>query len=107
MDLLTDLQAGTVHITPHLILDQIIEIITTTPTATTHTADKATTETTIETEDTNITQNTTKETRTTKIGMITIRIETGLTTEGDQTNINITGTNQKCKSSSNTQIRIY
>ena len=73
----------------------------------THTADRATTETTIETEDTNIIQDMTKETRTTKTGMLTIKIEKGLTTEDDQINISTTGTNQKCKSSSNTQIRIY
>ena len=116
MDLLTGLQAETVYITPHLFLDQITEIITTTPTAMTHTADRATTETTtdrattettIETEDTNIIQDMTKETRTTKTGMITIKIETGLTTEDNQTNISTTGANPKHKSSSNTQIRIY
>ena len=37
--------------------------------------------------------------------MITIKIETGSTTEEDQTNTNITGTNPKHKSSSNSQIR--
>ena len=73
----------------------------------THTTNRATTETTIETEGTNIIQDTTKETKITKTGMITIKTEIGLTIEDDQTNINITGTNQRCKSSLNTQIRIY
>ena len=107
MDLSTGLQAGTVHITRHLILDQITEIITATPTAMTLTADRATTETTIETGDTNIVQDMTKETRATKTGMITIRIETGLITEDDQSNISTTETSQKHKSSFNTRIRIY
>ena len=107
MDLSTGLQAGTVLITLHLILDQITEITTAIPTATTHTTDRAATEATMETEDTNITQDTTKETRTTKTGMITITIETGLTKEDDQINISTTGTSQKHKSSSNTQIRTY
>ena len=107
MDLSTDLQAGTAHIIPHIILDQITEITTVTPTAMTHTTDRATTGTTIETEDTNKIQDMTKETRTTKTGMKTIKIETGLTTEDDQTNINTTGISQRRKSSSNTQIRIY
>ena len=40
-----------------------------------------------------------------EIGTIIIRIETGLTTEGDQTNINTTETNTKLKSSSNSQIK--
>ena len=73
----------------------------------TRTTDKDTTGTTIETWDTNITQDMTKGTRTTKTGMITIKIETGLTTEGDQTNINTTETKQGHKSSTNTQIIIY
>ena len=93
----TGLQAGTVSITLHLILDQISEITTAFPTATIHTTDRATTETTIETEDTNITQDTTKETRITKAGMITIKIGTGSTTEDNQINISTTGTSQKCK----------
>ena len=107
MDLLTGLQAGTVPITLHLILDQITEITTATPTAMTPTADRATTQTTIETEDTNIIQDMTKETRITKTGMITIKIETGLTTEDDLINTNTTGINQRHKSSLNTQTRIY
>ena len=105
MDLLTDSQAGTVHITLHSILDQITEITTAIPAVTA--TDRATTETTIETEDTNKIQDMTKETRTTKIGMITTKIETDLTTGDDQTNINTTETNQKLKSYLNTQIRIY
>ena len=67
--------------------------------------DKGITGTTIETEDTNTTQDTNRETKTTKTGMITIKIETGLTTEGDQTNTNTTETNQKHKSSLNSQTR--
>ena len=106
MDLSTDLQAGTAHLIPHIILDQITET-TATPAAMTHTTDKDTTGTTIEIGDTNITQDINRETKTTKTGMITIKIETGSTTEGDQTNINITETNQRHKSSLNIQTRIY
>ena len=57
MDVSTDLQAGTAHSSPHIILDQITET-TATPAAMTHTTDKDTTGTTIETWDTNITQDT-------------------------------------------------
>ena len=39
--------------------------------------------------------------------MITIKIETGLTTEDDKINISTTGTSQKHKPSSNTQSRTY
>ena len=112
MDPLTGNQAGAAHIIPHIGLDLITEIMPITPTATTYTTDRATTETTIETEDTNRTQGMTKESRTTKTGMITIRIETGLTTkneietglttEDNQTNINTTETSQRHKSSLNT-----
>ena len=87
MDLLTDLQAGTAHLIPHIILDQITETTVTTA-AMTHTTDKDATGITIETEDTNITQDMNREIKTTRTGMIIIKIETGLTTEGDQTNIN-------------------
>ena len=55
--------------------------------------------------DTNTTQDMNREAKTTKTGMITIKIETGLTTEEDQTNTSITGTNPKHKSSSNSQTR--
>ena len=72
----------------------------------THTTDKDTTGTTIETGDTNITQDMNRETKTTRTGMIIIKIETGSTTEGDQTNINTTEINQKHKSSLNTPTRI-
>ena len=71
----------------------------------THTTDSDTTETTIETGDTNTTQDMNREAKTTKTGMITIKIETGLTTKEDQTNTSITGTNPKHKSSSNSQTR--
>ena len=108
MALLRDFQAETVHIIPHSILDQITEIITVTlTTVIAHTTDRVTTETTTGTEDTNKTQDMTKETRISKTGMITTRIETGLTTEDDQINTNITETSQEHKSSSNTRIRIY
>ena len=103
MDLLTDLQAETTHLTPQIILDQVTE--TTATLTMTHTTDRNTTETTIETEDTNTIQDMNREAKTTKTGMITIKIETGLTTEEDQTNTSITGTNLKHKSSSNFQTR--
>ena len=46
-----------------------------------HTTGRATTEITTETEVTNTTRDMNKETKTTKTGMITIKIETGLTIE--------------------------
>ena len=107
MDLSTDLQAGTTHLINHIILDQITETIAS-PAATTHTTDKDITGTTIEVGDTSTTNTTldmNRETKTTKTGVITIKIETGLTTGGDQTNTNITGTNQRHKSSLNSQTR--
>ena len=99
MDLSTDLQAGTAHLILHIILDQVTE--TTTPTTMICTTDKDTTEITIKTEDTNTTQDTSKEATTTRTGMIVIKIETGLTTEGNLTNTNTTETSQKHKSSLN------
>ena len=107
MDLSTDLQAGTTHLIHHIILDQITET-TASPAATTHTTDKDITGTTIEAGDTSTTNTTldmNRETKTTKTGVITIKIETGLTTGGDQTNT-ITGTNQRHKSSLISQTRI-
>ena len=89
----------------YIILDQITET-TVTPVAMTCTTDKDTIGTTIETEDTNTTQDMNRETKTTRTGTIIIKIETGLTTEGDQTNINTTEINQKHKSSLNTLTRI-
>ena len=80
MDLSTDLQAGTAHLIPHIILNQITET-TVTPVAMTCTTDKDTTGTTIETEDTNTTQDMNRETKTTRTGMIIIKIEAGSTTE--------------------------
>ena len=74
MDPSTCLQAGTVPIIPHSILDQITEITTTIPTTMSHTTDKATTGTTIETEGTNRIQDTTKETNVIRTGMIIIKI---------------------------------
>ena len=84
-DLLIDHQAETTHLTLHTILDQITET-TATPVIMTHTTlttDKATTETTTGTEATNRTKDMNRKTKTTKTGMITIKIEIGLTTEGD------------------------
>ena len=49
----------------------------------------------------------TREIQTTKTGMITIKIEKGLTTEEDPTNTSTIETNQKHKSFSNTQTRTY
>ena len=100
-DLLTDLQAETTPLTLQIILDQVTEIAT--PTTTTHTTDRDTTETPIEIGDTNTTQDMNREAKTSKTGMITIKIETGLTTEEDPTNTSITGTNPKHKSFSNSQ----
>ena len=106
MDLSTDLQAGTVHLIPHTILDQITET-TAIPAAMTHTADRDTTETTTETGDTNKTQDMTREIQITKTGTVTVKMETGSTTEGDPTNTNITETNLKHKSFLNRQTRTY
>ena len=47
-----------------------------------------------------------KEIQTTKTGMITTKIEIGLTTEEDQTNTNTTEINTRHKSPSNSQTRI-
>ena len=71
----------------------------------THTADRVTTEITTETEDTSNNQDTNREIKITRTGMKTIKIETGLTTEEDQTNTNTTETNKKHRSSSNSRIR--
>ena len=80
MDLLTDLQAEIVHLTPHKILDQITET-TATPVTMIHTTGGATTEITTETEVTNTIRDLNKGIKTTKTGMITIKIETGSTIE--------------------------
>ena len=86
------------------ILDLITEV-TTTPVTMTLTTDRITTEITAETQDTSNNQDTNREIRVTRTGMKTIKIETGLTTEEDQTNTNITETNTKHRSSLNSQIR--
>ena len=104
MDLSTDLQVETTPLTLQIILDPVTET-TATLTAMTHTTDRDTIETAIETGDTNTTQDMSREAKTTKTGMITIRIETGLITEEDQTNTNIIGTNLKHKLSSNSQTK--
>ena len=101
MDLSTDLQAETVHLTSQITLDQITETTATTATMIC-TTDRDITGTTIEKGDTNTTLDMKRETKT---GMITIKIETGSTTEGDRTNTNITETNPKHKSSLNIQTR--
>ena len=59
-----------------------------------------------ETEITNNNKDTNREIRTTQTGMTITKIETGLTTEGDQTNINTTETNTKPKSSLNSQTKM-
>ena len=92
IDLSADPQVGTAHLILHIILDQTIET-TATPAAMTHTIDRDSTGTTIEAGDTNTTKDTSREIKTTKTGMITIKIDTGLTTEGDQTNTNTTEIN--------------
>ena len=96
MDLLTDLPttAGTTHTTHctihHKILDQISEIVADTKAVTTTKGDKILTETTTEVEGTSKTTGTTRGMHS-KTGMIT----TDSTTGDDQTNINITRTNQR------------
>ena len=72
----------------------------------TATIDRITAETMAETEITNNNQDTNREIRTTQTGMTITKIETGSTTEGDQTNINTTETNTKLKSSSNSQTKM-
>ena len=89
MDLSTDLsidcQAETTRLTLHIIPDQITETTVTpvTTTRTTRTTDRATTGTTIGTGATNRTRDTNRETKTTKTGIITVKIEKDLTTEGE------------------------
>ena len=96
MDPLTDLPATaeTTHTTHHTILDQISEAIADTQATKTAKTDKASTKTTIETEGTRRTHGMTREMGS-RTGMTTTKIETGLTTEDDQTNTNITETNQR------------
>ena len=67
-----------------------------------HKIDKASTEITAETEDKNNNQDMNREIRT---GMATIKIEIGLTTEEDQTNISTTAANTKHRSSLSSQIK--
>ena len=69
------------------------------------TTDRTTAKTTTEIEITNNNKDTNREIRTTQTGMTIIKIETGSTTEGDQTNMNTTETNTKPKSSSNFQTK--
>ena len=69
------------------------------------TTDRTTTETMAETEVTSNNRGTNREIRTTQTGMTITKIETGLTTEEDQTNTNTTGTNTKLKSSLNSQTK--
>ena len=104
MDLSTDHQAEIIHLTHHKILEQITEVAAT-PVTMIHTTDKATTESTAETEDTNNNQDINKETKITKPGMTAIKIETGSTIEGDQTNTSTTEINTNHKSFSNSRIR--
>ena len=104
MDLSIDPQAETAHLTPQIIPDHITET-TVTPVTMIHTTDRDTTETTTEILDINTSQDTNREIKTTKTGMIITKIETGSTTEGDQTNTNTTETNPKHKSFSNSLTR--
>ena len=69
------------------------------------TTERTTAETMAETEITNNNQDMNREIRTTQTGMTITKIETGSTTEGDQTNINTTETNTKLKSSLNSQTK--
>ena len=69
------------------------------------TIDRTTAETMVEIEITSNNKDTNKEIRTTQTGMTITKIETGSTTEGDQTNTNTTETNTKPKSSSNSQTK--
>ena len=104
MDLSIDPQAETAHLTLQIIPDHITET-TVTPVTMIHTTDRDTTETTTEILDINTSQDTNREIKTTKTGMIITKIETGSTTEGDQTNTNTTETNPKHKSFSNSLTR--
>ena len=100
----TDHHKETTHSIHHKILDQITEV-TVTPTMKIHKIDKASTETTAEIEGTNNNQDTNREIKTTRTGMRTIKIEKGLTTGEDRTNINIIETSTKHRSSSNSQTK--
>ena len=71
----------------------------------TATTDRTTAETMAETGVFNNNQDMNREVRTTQTGMTITKIETGSTTERDQTNINTTETNTKPKSSSNSQTK--
>ena len=104
MDHLTDHQAEISHLIHHKILDKITEAAITQATMT-DTADRTTTGTITETEVTSNKQGMNRKIRTTKTGMTIIKIETGSTTEEDQTNINTTRTNTKLKSSLNSQTK--
>ena len=72
----------------------------------TATTDRTTAETMAETEITNNNQDMNREIRTTQTGMTITKIDTGSTTEGDQTNTNTIETNTKLKSSSNSQTKM-
>ena len=104
MDHSTDHQAKIMNSIHHKILDQITEVSITQVTMTA-TPDRTTTETMAETEVTSNNRGTNREIRTTQTGMTITKIETGSTTEEDQTNTNTTGTNTKLKSSLNFQTK--
>ena len=94
MDPLTDLQVEAVHTIHHTILDQISEpIADTLATMTTTKTIKTTIGTTIETEVTSRIHDMIREIMDLRTGMTIIKIGTGLTTEDDQQNTNIIGTN--------------
>ena len=100
----TDHCKETTHSINHKILDQITEV-TVTPATKIHKIDKASTETTAGIEGTNNNRDMNREIKTTRTGMRIIKIETGLTTGEDRTNINIIETSIKHRSSSNSQTK--
>ena len=93
-----------IHSIHHKILDQITEAAITQVTMT-GTTDRTTTETMAETEVTSNNRGTNREIRTSQTGMTITKIETGWTTEENQTNTNTTGSNTKLKSSLNSQTK--
>ena len=100
----TDHQAKIIHSIHHKILDQITEAAITQVTMT-GTIDRTTTKTMAETEVTSNNRGMNREIRTIQTRMTITKIETGSTTEEDQTNTNTTGTNTKLKSSLNSQTK--
>ena len=102
---MTDHQAKIIHSIHHKILDQVTEAAITQATMMA-TIVRTIAETMAETEITDNNQDMNREIRTTQTGMTITKIETGSTTEGDQTNINTTEPNTKPKSSFNSQTKM-